>query len=190
MPLTNFLVEQVNRLGWLGISTLYFDNSYCINVFSSRGYVAYSPSKSLFFSFNCLDTTDTELIENTYDMMEKNYIGQQENLTVVEAEHLQHFDIAGYRHYNFYHDEDVKLPWVKIPTEAELNVLVKDEATGLYLGTDTVTKMNGKEVSTIGMYGKDRPYSGAIIDNWKRFYVNHAKMVQFVSEEFDITDAI
>ena len=79
----DFCLERLQKDDWLGLSNLYFDNAYVINVFSTRGYVAYSPSKMCFFTMGSLDSTDSELVEGTYAVLEHGILGLQQNITAV-----------------------------------------------------------------------------------------------------------
>lgn len=192
MGLLDFVRQQVETKGWLSISNLYFDNALTMNVFNTRGYIAYSPSVNLFFCMNCLDSTDTAQVENTYVLMgDQFHLGMQQNLTVAGDEHLQHFDMAQYSHYCYYTDDQESMPYPTIPTPTKIMNMTADPTTGLYPNTDTVTQMDGSYESTIGLYPKDfEQYSGAWIRNWQRFYKNHEKFKKYLSEYVGVTDAI
>jgi hypothetical protein len=207
----DFCLERLQASDWLGLSTLYFDNAYTINVFASRGYVAYSSSKKCFFAMGCLDSTDSTLVDNTYAVLEHHILGQQQNVTVIGDDHLQHIDVAQYSRYQFYNDAQTVMPWAHIPTRATIMGLEKDPVTGLYPNTDTVGMIpsnpnqdpNTTEriISAIGFYPQEEGaqqksdpnmwyYSGAIIDNWKRFYVNQEKFRKMLNDAFGVSDAI
>lgn len=192
MGLLDFIKQQITEKGWLSLSNLYFDNSLTMNVFNTRGYIAYSQVNGLFFTMNCLDSTDSAQVEHRYVLMDNyTYNGMQQNLTVAGEEHLQHFDMAQYSHYRYYNDGQKSMPYPKIPTPAEILAMVPDETTGLYPNTDTVTKMDHMQESAIGMYPKDfEYYSGAWIRNWQAFYNNHEKFKKYLSEYVGVTDAI
>lgn len=207
----NFCLERLQDSDWLGLSNLYFDNSYTINIFLTRGYVAYSPSKGCFFSMNCLDTADTAVIENSYAVLDYQYIGQQQNVTAVGDDHLQHIDVAQYSRYQFYNDEQTVMPWARIPTRDVIMGLEKDPVTGLYLNTDTVGLIAAtpdqdpatteRIISAISMYPevegsqqKSDPntwmYSGAIVQKWREFYKNQDKFKVMLNDAFGVSDAI
>lgn len=196
MAMIDLLTNRINTDGWLSIATLCFDNSYVINVFNSRGYIGYSPSAECFFSFNCLDSTDTEVIEHKVVTLDPGHIEQQQVLTVVGAEHLQHFSLAMYAQYRFFWDEQDTVPYPTIPKEAEIMAMIPDADTGLYPDTDTITHYGGVEHSTIDLYkdffdyGKGDPYSGAVIDFWKMFYTNHTKFKTFMANAYSVSDII
>lgn len=196
MAMTDFFLSHLNTNGWLSIATLYFDNSRVINVFDARGYVAYSPANESFFTFGVLDTSDTEIIENTLVTIDPGFIGQQQVLTCLGLEHMQNFDIALYSHRRWYRDEDTALPYPVYPKEAELTGMSPDPDTGLYADSDTVTTMSMGQRSTIDLYGhmldynEGDPYSGANIDFWKLWYGQHNKFIQFLNSGFGVTDAI
>ena len=207
----DFCLERLQATDWLGLSNLYFDNAYSINVFLTRGYVAYSPSKRCFFSMSCLDSTDTAVIENSYAVLDYGYIGQQQNVTVVGDDHLQHIDVAQYSRYQFYNEEQTVMPWAHIPTRETIMGLVKDPTTGLYAGTDTVGLISSKPdqdpstteriISAIGMYPQEEGaqqkkdpntwmYSGAIVQKWQSFYKNQEKFKVMLNSAFGVSDAI
>ena len=191
-PTLDFLVERLNEKGWLSISTLYFDNSYCMNIYTSRGYVAFSPSRNLFFSYNCLDTTDSKVVENTYAILDRVNIGQQQNITVAGSDCLQHFDIAQYSHYDhYYYDEQEKTPYPDIPTKDTIMGFTLNPDTGLYENADIAHMVNDTEVSVYPLYPKEKEiYSGAIIANWQRFYKNQEKFCKMLGEAYGVTDAM
>lgn len=206
----DFFLECLEKNDWLGLSSLYFDNAYVMNVYTTRGYIAYSPSKKVFFAFSPTDSADVSIIEGTYAMLPHDILGHEWNITAVGYEHLQHFDIAQYSKYEFYNDAQEKTPWAHIPTRATIMALEKDPETGLYPETDTVGLITDRKdceppcdriISTIGMYPEEDGYqqkkdpdtwlySGAIIDGWKRFYKNQEKFRVLLSEAFGVTDAI
>lgn len=189
-PTMDFFLEQLNSKDWLGISNLYFDNSYMINVYLTRGYVAYSPSKRIFFATACLDSTDTKIVEDTYVTLEREYIGMQQNLTCIGDDMLQHFDLALYSHYRFYNDAQDEMPAPTIPSRSTIKSLTADEETGLYPGCDETSFLDGRIESAIGMYDKKYPYSGAVVKTWKRFYKNQEKFRAFLSTTCGVSDAI
>jgi hypothetical protein len=162
-----------------------------------------------------LDSTDTELIANTYATIEKNLIGMMQNVTVLGMEYMQHFDLAQYSYYQFYNDQQTKMPWAHIPTRDQIKTFEVDETTGLYNGADIVSTIHnvspadtenmkkhvdaGTILSTYGMYPEEagaeqKPnhwyYSGAIIKKWQRFYTNQEKFRVMLQEAFGIDDAI
>lgn len=206
----DFFLERLQKDDWLGLSTVYFDNDYTIDVFATRGYVAYSPSKKCFFTLSCLDSTDSAVVEGTYATIENKLLGLQHNISVAGYEHMQHFEIAQYSRYQFYNDEQTVMPWAHIPSRDTIVNLVKDENTGLYPGTDTVGLITNypssrepseRIISAIGFYPQtdgaqqikdpDRwYYSGAIVDGWKRFYNNQEKFKKMLADAFGVTDAI
>lgn len=189
-PVLDYFAEQLAAKDWLGISQLYFDNSFIINVYLTRGYVAYSPGKQLFFSVSALDSTDTKIVEDTYVTMQREYIGMQQNLTVAGADHLQHIDLALYSHYNFYNDDDPKCPYPTIPSRAKIMAMTADPKTGLYSGCDEATFIDGRTESTLALYDKTSPYSGANPKTWQRFYKNQEKFKTFLKDGFGVSDAI
>ena len=211
MSMKDLCVARLTDPGWLALSSIYFDNSYVITVYSTRGYVAYSPSEECFFSSNSMDSTDTANIEARFNIIDgelsRRHIGMQQTVTCISIEHMQHFDYANYSHYCFYWDE-------QIPTEAELDAFtldpdvptepdpedpfrVKPIPHSLYLGNglDTTVMLDGRELSTIPLY-KDfetkyhLAYSGAIVGEWKMWYNNHKKFKQMLSEAYGVSDAI
>lgn len=189
MAMLDVLTGRIKEKGWLAISNLYFDNSYIINIFATRGYVAYSPSNEVFLAYSCLDSTDSSVVEGKFITMDKNHCGMQQNITVAGQEHLQHFDFATYSHYNWYNDDQESTPWPNIPAEAEIRAFTKNPETGLYDGTDTATMINYRERSCVAMYGKEHPYSGANVEAWQAFYKNHDKFVKMLNECYGISDA-
>lgn len=198
MALLDFLKERVQTDGWLSLSSLYFDNGLTINIFNTRGYIAMSDAKECVFTFNCLDSSDTEIVENKLVIMRRDHAGLQQALTVVGYDHMQHFDIAMYANYDYFSDEQEATPYPTIPKEAELTAMEPDPETGLYdsATTDTVTRMSGLDISTIPLYNqffdpyvKDWQYTGARIDYWKKFYNNHTKFVQMLSDAYGVSDA-
>lgn len=196
MALIDFLKSQINEKGWLAISSLYFDNGYVLNVFNTRGYVAYSDAMECFFSYNALDSTDSESVENKYSILRYEHFGMTQVITAVGYDHLQHIDLAQYSHYNFYNDAQEETPYPKIPTKDEITALTPDPETGLYPGTDTITKMSGEPTSAIPMYNdffdpyvKNEPYSGARVDHWQTFYKNQEKFVTLLAAAYGVSDA-
>lgn len=192
MALLDAVLKRLQSKGWLSLSTLFFDCGYTINVFTTGGDVAYSPGEQLFFSVNALDSTCTVQVQNQYAQIGDRYhIGQQQILTITDGNVLQHFSLALYAHSNFFADRDTGMALPSIPTEAELAALTKDPDTGLYSGTDTLTKMDDELVSVLPIYPDlTLHYSGALIDGWKAFYENHAKFLAFVKSVTGYTDVI
>ena len=93
MALIDFLKSQITEKGWLAISSLYFDNGYVLNVFNTRGYVAYSDAMECFFSYNALDSTDSESVENKFSILRYEHFGMTQVITAVGYDHLQHIDL-------------------------------------------------------------------------------------------------
>lgn len=195
MSMLDFFEQQLDKSGWLAFSHLTFDNSYVINIFNSRGYLAYSKSNELFINYNILDSTDTENIEHKLVYMEPHKVGMQQVLTFTGSEHLQHFNLAQYSHYRFYKDTDEETCYPKIPTEAELEGMTADPETGLFPNTDLLEINSGEERSAIGLYNhifdytKGEPWSGIRIEFWKLFYANHNRFLEMLNTAYGITDA-
>lgn len=197
MAVLDFLVKQLTEKGWLAISSVYFDNAYSINVFNTRGYVAYSKSAQTFFTAGCIDSTDSESVDNKFVVHDTRHFGLQQVITCVGEEHMQHFDIANYSQYRFTWDKQTVLPYPKVPTKAEILALTPNPETGLYPGLPTVELMDGTEISVISLYekffdyfGNGDPFSGARVDNWIQFYKNQDKFREMLSSCYGITDAI
>ena len=196
MSMITLLKKQITEAGWLSLTNIFFDNAYTINVFATRGYVAFSEADECFFSYNAMDTTDTQIIENQYVTIGPGHAGMQQVITVVGLEHVQHFNIAQYSHYCWYTDEQDKTPYPKIPTVDTITSMTPNEETGLYDGCDVVVQKDGKERSTIDLYEhmvdyrKCDLYSGANVDAWKMFYNNHDKFIAMLSAAYGVTDAI
>ena len=105
----DIIERQITEKGWLSLSTLYFDNAYSIDVYNTRGAVAYSKADQCFFALNALDSTDTAIVEHKVAVYDNHHIGNQVNLTVSGEEHLQHYDIALYAHYRLlFNDMDLR----------------------------------------------------------------------------------
>lgn len=195
MAMVDLVVNAVREKGWLSLATLFFDNGYTVSIFNTNGDVAYSPSEDVFFSMNALDSTNTIQIQSKYAVTgDRHYVGQQQILTTIGSEYLQHFSYATYAHSNFYFTDKThvdNLVGPKIPTQSELTKLIPDPETGLYPGKDIVHRMVNDEISTICMYPDDKiHYSGAIIDEWKQFYENHEKFLNFVKDISGCSDVI
>ena len=82
MSMLDFLEQQLDKSGWLAFSHLTFDNAYVINIFNSRGYLAYSKANEMFINYNVLDSTDTENVEHKLVYMEPHKVGMQQVLTL------------------------------------------------------------------------------------------------------------
>ena len=199
--LTDYLVQLIKDRGWLAISSIYFDNSYIINVFNTSGYVAYSPSQKVYMSYNSIDSTDSEAIESRYCLIPMRRSSFQMALTFADEACLQHFDVAAYAHYGFlYEDTKDTAAFAKVPTPADLAALTYDETTGLYSGPKVeivAERLSGMEQSIIPLYGDDfdyfkkgEPFSGARVENWISFYRNHEKFKTLLANQFGIADAI
>lgn len=192
MAMVDLAVNAIRNKGWLSLATLFFDNGCTISVFNTGGDVAYSPSEDVFFSMNALDSTNTIQIQSQYAVTgDRHYVGQQQILTTIGSEHLQHFSYATYAHANFFSDRTDGMKGPKIPTMGEITAMTADPNTHLYAGTDTVERMVGDTISTLAIYPhlKHR-YSGVIIDGWKAFYENHRKFISFVRDITGCSDAI
>lgn len=143
--------EIFAKTNWLGFNSLLFDCSYVMCVHNSRGYIAHSPSRECFFMINPIDSSDTEIIEEKFAYMDAKFIGPNTAVTVVDANTLFHFDIAQYANLNWYKpDVQTKVPYPRIPERSTIEGLEKDEATGLYPGTDEAMLLRGKLVSDVG----------------------------------------
>ena len=188
-PTLDFFDEQLAARDWLGFSQLYFDNSFIISTYLTNGYVAYSPGKKLFFSISTLDTTDTKIVEDRFVTLEREYIGMQQNLTVVDANMLQHVDVALYAHPRFFKD-DSDVPFPTIPSRSKIMGMSADSKTGLYPGCDEAGFIDGRVESAIPFYDKKFPYSGAAVKEWQRFYKNQEKFKAMLKASLGISDAI
>jgi len=188
-------LNSVKTKGWLSLATLFFDNGYTVSVFNTLGAIAYSPSEDAFFSINSLDSTNTVQIQTWFAITgDRYYVGQQQILTVIASEHLQHVSFATYAHARFFNEPEdggeITLHGPVIPTVAELDALTPDPQTGLYDGQDTACRMSGEKVSTIPLYpDHTKYYSGAIITNWKKFYKAHKAFLGFVQDVTGCGDA-
>lgn len=198
MGMLDLLKSRIQADGWLSISTVYFDNGYNIDVFATGGYVAMADSVECVFIFNGLDSSDSEIVENKYINMRRSHAGFQQNLTVAGYEHMQHFDIALYRHREFLDPSMDVLPYPTYPKAADLLAMEADPDTGLFDTNicDTVEMIGGNKLSVIQMYNdffdpykKDWQYSGARVKEWKEFYQNHDKFVAYLNTAYGISDA-
>ena len=185
----DIIERQITEKGWLSLSTLYFDNAYSIDVYNTRGAVAYSKADQCFFALNGLDSTDTAIVEHKVAVYDNHHIGNQVNLTVSGEEHLQHYDIALYAHYRLlFNDMDSsiikadEIPEIQIPTPDEVKALTMNEETGLFDGTDTVTMLGGNQVSTIGFYEKcgfarSHRVKNFFVDNYDHVIIEDGKQL-------------
>ena len=95
------------------------------------------------------------------------------------------------------------MPVPKIPSRADIMALVIDPETGFAAGADEVTRINHQKQAAVCIFeGTDetatidkpesyqKPYSGAVVDEWQRFYKNQEKFRAFLSEMYGVTDAI
>lgn len=112
--------EQLRKYDWHAFSTMTFDQGYTLKLFYSRGYIAYSPSKKMFFSFGNLDSTDSAKVDLDLLKMVGPYVGMQQTITVANGDQLFFFDMAMYSHYRWYWDEQEKTPYPTYPTRAEI----------------------------------------------------------------------
>lgn len=190
MGLLDLTINQINTKGWLAISNLYFDNSLVLNTYNSHGWIGYSPSQKVFVGFSCLDSTDTSIVEDRFDRMDKGIVGMQHTIVFVDETCLQHVDFAQYMHYDFW-DETKELPYPTLPTEAELQGMEMDE-NGLFPGCDEYTTMSGKTISTKCFFpgNTEIPYSGANIYFWKLFYESHNRFKTMINNQFGISDLV
>lgn len=197
MAMVDFLERQITEKGWLSVLNLYFDNSYTISVYNTRGMVAYSKNDQCFFAMNPVDSLETEVLESKVLIFEPGQIGQQVGLTVAGEEHLQHYDLATYTHFrNFFTTKMSEilldpLPSFTIPNADEVKAMEPNPDTGLYDGTDTITMLGLNQLSTIGMYDKSaKMYSGAIVEFWKNFYKNHDIFLTYLKDQFGVSSPI
>lgn len=199
-------LERITDKGWLSLANLYFDNDCIIDVFSTEGYVAYSPSKECFFKMSTLDSANTETIKRSYVRHESKYIASEKTILCAGAEHMQHFEIAMYANAFFFNDDQEKMPYPRIPTPEEIAAFEKDE-DGKYpedqfdlIGYNDFSKKGEQRTEqTLALYPREDAeavapgvwrYSGAYIDAWKRFYKNQEKFKAMLAEAYGITDAI
>lgn len=190
MSMLDRLVNIVNEQGWLAISSLYFDNNMVIPVSTTSGNIAYSEADDCFYTYKPIDQGYTEIIEGKMIAYDKNHLGPQWALTCVGTEHMQHFDIAQYMHYDDIMDERLDAyPYPEVPKQSDVESMTKDEETGLYAGTDIATMKNMEQISTIGFFDKSLPihYSGARVDYWKEFYENHQKFLDMLQSAYGIS---
>lgn len=219
MSMVDLCIKRIQENGWLSLSSLYFDNSYVITIYASRGYVAYDPTDKCFIASNCMDSSDTANIENRFNVIygyKTGHVGMQQTVTFVDDAMLQHFDTAMYCHYCYFRDDQTDMPYPKIPTEDELRAFVKPEKPKLvnpkkrddplgvlptydkiYEGEDLdrVVMLNNVEVSTVNLYKEfeekyNLPYSGAVVGEWLMWYDNHKKFVDMLSKAYGISGAI
>lgn len=197
----DFTLDRIQKKGWLSLASLYFDNAYWMNIYTSRGYTAYSPSLNLFFSYSALDSTASAIVDGTYAVMPHELFGMQQTITAVGGQHLQHLDIAQYSYYDWYNDAQTVTPCPKIPTKAEIMAYTLDEKTGLYTNADIAVMINGEEKSVVSLYDQTAGTaqetnpdtyrnSGALIERWQQFYKNQEKFIALINKQFDITDAM
>lgn len=157
--LTKQLVKTVNEKGWLAISSVCFDNSVVVNIMNSGGYVAFSESENLMFWQSNQDTADSNNILNGFVHQDPTSYGMITTFVAEDLDCLQHFDYAAYGRFDFYWMGQDQVPIPKIPTKEFIMSLKKDEATGLYPGTDILYGFKDRYNSNIGMDGKREPVS-------------------------------
>lgn len=169
------LIKVIDEKGWLALSSIYFDNAVALTMNTSSGRVAYSKSEGLVFWISNQDILDSANTENGLIHMDPSFMGHQTHLVVQDIECTQHFTMALYAKMNFYWDGQDAFPVPKIPTKDEIMAMEKDEATGLYPGTDTIVGIKERytgeistpnyraEKSTILMY-EDSQFTGKPTD--------------------------
>lgn len=190
MSMLDRLVNIVNNQGWLAISSLYFDNNMVIPISTTSGNIAYSEADDCFYTYKPVDQGYTEIIEGKMIVYDNHHLGPQWVLTCVGTEHMQHFDIAQFMHYDDIMNEELEeYPYPTVPKKSEVEGMEKNEETGLYDGTDIATMKNREEISTIGFFDKSIPihYSGARVDYWKEFYENHKKFLDMLQTAYGIS---
>ena len=197
MSMVDMLTNRLKKHGWLSITSLYFDNAYAINIFNTFGFVAYSAADECFFSVNCLDTTDTEIIENRLVTLNPGKIGQQQVVTCVGLEHFQHFDMATFGHYRFLAAPvNGCIPYPDIPSPDDIMAYGVNPDTGLVDGVDEVTTMAMTKRSTLSLYDKfydyknDDFYSGINIAEWQYWYTNHDAFLKMLTDGYGVTNPI
>lgn len=193
MSMLDRLLTIVKDKGWLAISSIYFDNNMVIQIPNSWGAVAFSEADDCFYTYNAIDQGYTEIIEAKMIVFDRTHLGQQQALTCAESQHMQHFDIAQYTHYDNYPDKENKYPYPTIPTPADLEQYTLNEETGLYEGPNVATAMmkNQELISVIPFFDKDTQWheSAARVEFWKSFQEGHQMFLDMLKNGYGI-DAI
>ena len=191
MSISDFLQKRINDKGWFSVGNIYFDNSFVIHPFTSKGYVALSPEADMMFTLGKLDSANTDALEKEYLVLNNRYIGFQQTIVCVGLDQLQHFEAMLYSHERFVeHEKEFPLP--KIPSITDIEAMTPDPETGLYDGMDEVTLMDGRKISTIALYPNNPydTYSGLRIRNYQRFITNQKFFVKACNELFGLSDCI
>ena len=191
MSMLDRLITIVNDQGWLAISSLYFDNNMVIEICNSYGAIAYSQADDCFYTYNAVDQGYTEIIEGKLIVFDNSHIGQQQVLTCVGTEHMQHFDIAQFTHYGSYPDKTDKFPFPTVPAPTDLDQYTLNTETGLYEGPKaTIAHMkDNTDISVIPFFDKNTQWyeSAARIEYWKKFQENHQKFLDFLDDGYGIS---
>lgn len=192
MTVSEFALERINEKGWLSLASLYFDNALVINIFNTRGYVAYSPSKDMYFFLGVEDSTNTDCIERKFVALNNKFVGQAQMISVIGGEHMQHFDINLFSHRRFINDEQEVFPTPEVPTPDDVMGIELDPETGLVEGKDEVTLMNDEKIACINLYpdNKYEEYSGLKIKSYQTFMKNHEKFIAALNTMLGVSDAI
>ena len=201
LKLCEDLIESVKKHGWLSIANMIYDNMNACSIVTTHGNVAISESHNSCYWFSCLDGNDSNLFQGAFVHDGQYNIGYVRTLCQQDLDCLQWFSYNMCYHIDFTPtDGNSDIPFPKYPSPELLLDLTKNEKTGLYDGYPIVGHAISDsnygpiiESSVIDMFdsrfGECR--NGlADIDNWKKFYKQHEKFLEFLKVNYGVTDAI
>ena len=192
MTSAEFMVSCVKKFGWFGIGNIFIDNGLVVNPFTVYGTVCYSESAEQLFTTGKYDTENTGVLQEHYLVTPPKFVGFQQTIVCVQFASIQHIDVHMFSQSYFFDmkAENPVYPTPKIPSEEFALSLAKDEETGLYDNTDTYTRMDGNDISTLNIYPgrSEYDYTGIRAESYRQFIKNQRAFANAVNEYFGLTD--
>ena len=191
---SDFLVERIQKNGWLSVGNIYFDNGLNWNPFTTGGYICLSPSKELIISDGKYDSTNSAKLDNFLIWNSHRYINMWQTITVVGFDMLQHFDINLFQGEQFYNINEKEYYLPDVPTPDEIKAIQLDPDTGLadetqYSIGETLDKQKWSCIEAF----PDAPWDQAVgfrIKVWQDFYKEHEKFCNAMNTFLGVSDCI
>ena len=190
MTSAEFMISFVDKYGWFAVGNIFADNGYIINPFTVNGCVCASNSAEQLFTTGKYDIENTAVLENKYLVAPIDRVGFQQTIVAIQFSSIQHFD-AHLLSQGWFYDldgDDPKFVLPKWPTDVES--MVANEETGLYPGTDTITRLDGNDISAIDVF-EDLPldhYTGIRVKPYQNFIRNQKLFAEAMNTYFGLSD--
>ena len=197
--LSEQLVSQIQKNGWMSISSLTFDNLSVANVVMQSGAIGIDTANNLCIFQSNEDIVYTQIIENKAVTFDKRRIGHMKTIVFQDLDCLQWFQAAQYT-FNYTYENPAKTfddmanhPWpiTTYPSEADILSATFDEETGLWTCPNVATALDTgalEERSVIPLFEEEaKTMSSAIVSEWFIWYTQHNLFKDYINSQFGLT---